>query len=103
MPQCLWLSGCTGVPRMHEGIQLSSRRDLWDLRQAPCLGPLCPCCSKVHESVEIVLGRDHQGTCGQQFSPWMVQCIRQRQFTVADVGRGSEGGEVLGLAQREQC
>lgn len=67
---------------MHEGIQLSSRRDLWDLRQAPCLGPLCPCCSKVHESVEIVLCRDHQGTCGQQFSPWMVQCIQDRDSSL---------------------
>lgn len=67
---------------MHEEIQLSSRRDLWDLRQVPCLGPLCPCCSKAHESMEIVLCREHQGTCGQQISPWMVQCIQDRDCSL---------------------
>lgn len=69
MPQSPWLSGWTGVPRMHEEVQLSSRRGLWDLRQVPCLGCLCSCCCKVHESKEIVLCGDRQWTCGQEFFP----------------------------------
>lgn len=50
--------------------------------KASSLSCLCPCCSEVHESVEIVLCTDHQGTYGQQFSPWMVQCIRDRDSSL---------------------
>lgn len=32
--------------------------------------------------MEIVLCTDHQGTYGQQFSPWMVQCIRDRDSSL---------------------
>lgn len=83
MPQWPWLSGCPAVPHVHEEIQLSSRRDLWDLRQVPCPGPLCPCCSEVHKSMEMVqtpsgqlwsAGFSEDGPVHprQRQSPWQV-------------------------------
>lgn len=76
-PPSPWLSGWTGVPRVHGEVQLSSRKGLWDLRQVPCLGLLCPRCCKVCQSKEIALYRDHQWTRGWQFSSlWMIQCIK---------------------------
>lgn len=103
MPQCPWPSGCPGVPHMHEEIQLSSGRDLWDLRQVPCLGPLCPSCRKVHESVETELCRDIRGPVVSRFLHGWSRVSKTETAQCGRRGQGTEGGGVLALEQQGQC
>lgn len=41
--------------------------------------------------MEMVLCRDHQGSCGQQVSLWMVQCIPDRDSHCDGCGQGNWG------------
>lgn len=50
--------------------------------------------------MEMVLCRDHQGSCGQQVSLWMVQCIPDRDSHCGGCGQGNWGRRCLPLNSR---